>query len=135
MSLSVREKHALRSLESRLSGSDPGLASRLATFTQLTAGEDMPAREKIQTGWRRASRRSRDNQWQPLRGLVRRRWPRVTRQGAGLVLALVLAFALLAGAMTFGGGGRGRRCPQPGITCAWTWPGHTAGLGRVFAVR
>jgi len=135
MSLSVHEKHALRSLENRLSGSDPGLASRLAMFTQLTAGEDMPAREKIQTGWRRAIRRSRGSRWRPLRGMARR-WPaRVTRQGVGLVLAFVLAFALLAGAATLSGGGHGRRCPPPGTTCAWPMPGHPAWLARAFAVK
>lgn len=47
MSLSVRERHALHCIENGLVGSDPKLASLLATFTRLTAGEAMPVREKI----------------------------------------------------------------------------------------
>ena len=58
MSLSAREKHALRSIDCELSGSDPELASLLAMFTRLSAGEDMPTREKTRTRWRRAARRS-----------------------------------------------------------------------------
>jgi hypothetical protein len=58
MSLSAREQHALDSIESALSGSDPDLALLLATFGRLTSGEEMPVREKIGAArWR--SRRGR----------------------------------------------------------------------------
>ena len=50
MSLSSHEEHALHSIEDRLCVSDPELASLLATFTRLTADEDMPAREKTPAG-------------------------------------------------------------------------------------
>jgi hypothetical protein len=44
------EQHELESIEERLSGSDPRLASLLSTFTRLTAGEDMPVHE-FTGGW------------------------------------------------------------------------------------
>jgi hypothetical protein len=52
MSLGARERHALDSIEHGLAYSDPRLAALLATFARLTSGEDMPARERIETaGW------------------------------------------------------------------------------------
>ena len=39
MGLSEREQQALDSIEDGLAGSDPELASLLATFTRLTAGD------------------------------------------------------------------------------------------------
>ena len=50
MSLSSHEQHALHSIEDQLCVSDPELASLLATFTRLTADEDMPVREKTPAG-------------------------------------------------------------------------------------
>ena len=44
MGLSAREQQALRSIEGGLTVSAPRLASRLAVFTRLTAGEAFPAR-------------------------------------------------------------------------------------------
>jgi hypothetical protein len=135
MSLSLRERHALHSIEDRLCVSDPELASLLAMFARLTAGEDMPPPEKTQAGRRRASRCSRRNRWQPFRNMVRPRWPRVTRQGTGLVLAVLLVFGLLAAAMVLTGGGLGRGCPLPGTACAGQLPVHAASLDRAFTVR
>ncbi|MDR0344085.1 MAG: DUF3040 domain-containing protein [Nocardiopsaceae bacterium] len=57
MSLTAREQQALQAIEGRLVGSDPELASLLATFTRLTSSEEMPARERVQRGWHRALRR------------------------------------------------------------------------------
>ena len=57
MSLSARENYTLYSIEYRLSGTDPELASLLDMFTRLTAGEDMPAREKIRMRRRPTCRR------------------------------------------------------------------------------
>jgi hypothetical protein len=59
MSLSAHEQQELGAIEDELSGSDPKLASFLDTFTRLTAGEEMPVREKVRTGWWRATRRAR----------------------------------------------------------------------------
>lgn len=72
-------QQALDSIEDRLARSDPKLASLLAAFTQLTAGEEIPVREKIRTGQRRAARR------QPL-----------SYQRAMLLLGLVVSVALAA---------------------------------------
>jgi hypothetical protein len=134
MSLGAREKYTLHSIEYRLSGSDPELASLLDMFTRLTAGEDMPAREKIQRR-RRATRRSHGDRQRPLRDRARRLRRHVTWPGAGLVLATLLAFALLATAVVLHGGGLGRGCPVRGVTCTGQMPVRTASLAKTFAVR
>jgi hypothetical protein len=54
MSLSAREEQALECIADRLAGSDPGLAAMLATFTRLTSGEEMPAREEVLKARRRS---------------------------------------------------------------------------------
>ena len=47
MSLSAWEQQALNSIKDGLAGSDPELATLLATFTELASGEEMPVRENI----------------------------------------------------------------------------------------
>lgn len=47
MSLSPREQQILHSIEGELARCDLRLTSLLATFTRLTAGEALPARENI----------------------------------------------------------------------------------------
>ena len=59
MSLSAWEQQALDSIKDGLASSDPTLVARLTIFTRLASGEEMPAREKIHAGSRRAVRRSR----------------------------------------------------------------------------
>jgi hypothetical protein len=89
MSLTAREKRALHAIEDRLAGSDPQLASRLATFTRLTSGEQMPAREKIQRDWPRRHGRGqrRDGIFQHARRLCQHMgWQR-----AMLLLCLTVA--------------------------------------------
>ena len=56
MSLSAWEQQALDSIKNRLAGSDPELAAMLATFTQLTTGEEMPVAEEITAGSQQANR-------------------------------------------------------------------------------
>jgi Protein of unknown function (DUF3040) len=56
MSLSVREQQALNSIGDGLAGSDPELATLLATFTEQASGEEIPARENIRVTPRWASR-------------------------------------------------------------------------------
>jgi len=53
MSLSPRDRQALDSITDGLTGSDPALAKLLDTFTRLTAGEAMPAREQVEGRGRR----------------------------------------------------------------------------------
>lgn len=97
MSLTAREQHALHVLEDRLASADPGLASRLATFTRMTSGEEMPSREKIQRGWRRAPGRLRRRRQGPRRDAAFQRARRVCRrlgsQRAMLLLCLTVAVA------------------------------------------
>jgi hypothetical protein len=102
MSLSAHEQQALSSIEERLSGSDPELASLLATFTRLTASEDMPVREKVRARWRQ----------------------HVTWPGARVILLLLLALALIAGAVVLTGTGGGPPCPLPGNPCSAQLPAH-----------
>jgi hypothetical protein len=57
MSLSAWEQDALDSIKHGLADSDPALVARLAMFTRLAHGEDMPVREKLQAARRRVARR------------------------------------------------------------------------------
>lgn len=47
MSLSCRQQRLLRRIDDAVSRSDPRLASMLAFFGRLTAGEEMPGREQL----------------------------------------------------------------------------------------
>ena len=51
------------------------------------------------------------------------------------MLAVLLAFALLAAAVILNGGGLGRGCAVPGTTCAGQMPVRAASLAKAFAVR
>jgi hypothetical protein len=55
---SAWEQQALNSIKDGLASSDPTLVARLAIFTRLASGEEMPAREKIPVGSRQAVLRS-----------------------------------------------------------------------------
>jgi hypothetical protein len=103
MSLSAHEQQALESIGDELSVSDPELALLLTTFTRLTAGEDMPAREKTRTraqwatGRQRRHRRHRPrHKAGPPAGRSQRLlfW-----QGATLMLGILIAVAVVAGAL------------------------------------
>ena len=52
MSISQREQETLDDIEHDLAGSGPELASKLAIFVRLTAGEEMPKRERIGRSYR-----------------------------------------------------------------------------------
>jgi len=108
MSLSAREQQTLEDIEDGLAGSDPGLAARMAMFTRLTAGDEMPAREM--TG--------PDRRFPGGRGLWRRLVLRV-----GPVLWLLIALLLIAAALAMKGSTR---------PCAGSWP---AGCAQPFPIR
>jgi len=59
MSLSAWEQDALDSIRNGLADADPALVARLAMFTRLASGEDMPVREKIQAVKQQVARRRR----------------------------------------------------------------------------
>jgi hypothetical protein len=120
MSLSAREEHELESIEESLCGCDPGLASMLATFARLTADEEMPVRERIQASWRRAGGRKR-GRWRRRPGQKSQRadWQRI-----GWSLCVLIAFGLIAGALTAVAGAGGRDCTVPPAMCAGPAPAH-----------
>ena len=49
MSLPSRQQRLLREIDNAVSRSDPRLASMVAIFARLAAGEQMPGREQLQT--------------------------------------------------------------------------------------
>jgi hypothetical protein len=104
MSPSAREQHVLDSIKDELTDSDPKLAGLLATFTRLVSGEEMPLREGIWSGSRRADRRP---------GRART----TVTPGALLLLWLLISVVLIAVAVILSHGGSG----SPG-GCTQSWP-------------
>jgi hypothetical protein len=97
----------------------------LNIFSRLAADEEMPVREKIrvQRG-RTAAHRRRRARWHPRRGIAlpqaRRRYPRLGRQQAMLLLWVVISAALVAVALVLNTSGHkactqsmGTACPSP----------------------
>jgi hypothetical protein len=111
MSLSTREQQALDSIKDDLAGCDPALVARLTIFTRLASGEEMPAREKVHAGSRRAVRRPRH---------TRRPYRRLGLQQAVMLLWFVTTVALVAIALACNRGG------SPG-TCTGSWPTSCTG--------
>jgi hypothetical protein len=108
-SLSTQEQQALDSIKDDLAGCDPALVARLAIFTRLASGEEMPARERAQAGSRRVVRRS-----SPEPRLTCRPHQRLGLQQAAMLLWLVITVALIAIALASShGGSQG--------TCARSW--------------
>ena len=105
MSLSTWEQQALDSTKDDLASSDPALVARLTIFTRLASGEEMPAREKIHVGSRRAVQRSR-----PEPRHTRRAYQRLGLQQAVLLLWLVTTVALIAVALAYNHGGSQGTC-------------------------
>ena len=109
MSCTEAETRARGSIADGLAGADPRLASMLAIFSRLAAGEEMPARRY------------------PRRGVAfphaRRRYARLGWQQAMLVLGAVISAALLAATLALTASGpttcarsMGTACPSPSIT-------------------
>jgi Protein of unknown function (DUF3040) len=135
MSLSAREHRTLDSIENELAGSDPNLAALLATFTRLTSGEEMPAREEIRSGEgpNGIRRLVRDRQHPPrYRGPRRAHRPchRLGWQLAGLLLSLLVAVGLSA-VVVVGRGRSAATCVHPWslLVCAPRAPAHSARPG------
>jgi hypothetical protein len=118
VSLSARDRQALESIEARLSGSDPKLASMLHTFSRLTAGEDMPEPESAGRSVVRAMR-----SWRTAR-LPRRRLLRSSRWHRARLLVclwLAISLALITVAVVLSRASPGS-CPSIRPDC----PAHTA---------
>ena len=120
VSLSAHEQQELDLIEDEIAGSDPALASRLATFTRLAADEELPAREQI-----RAGRNPRGRRGPPLPGTFRRPGKPAMRPGLAVVLLwLTVSIALVVSALVISRGGGGKGCAMPGLTCAGQAPAH-----------
>ena len=129
MGLSAGEQQALDSIEDGLAGSDPKLASLLATFTRLTAGEALPAREKIRACSRRPGRSRRYHCPDPGSRRVRRPRKGLRWQLAWPLLWLVVSVALIAVALiagNSGGNGNGACWAWAVSACAGQAPAHVA---------
>ena len=126
MSLTTRERRALTSIEDRLCGSDPKLASLLATFTRLTCGEKMPVREKIAARDRlRGACRSQRGR-HPLLDRACRRARKPSQRQACLLLWLVMAIGLVAIALSVSHGGGHDACAGTWVAaCAGRAPTHS----------
>ena len=112
MGLSEHEQRVLESIEDSLAGSDPGLASSLATFTRVTADEASPAREKISVGWRRAARRPGRARRYQRRGRTGRAAPRRgERLLAPVLVWLVVSVTMISVALALGHEGKGGSLP------------------------
>jgi hypothetical protein len=105
MSLSTWEQQALDSIKDGLASGEPALVARLTIFARLASGEEMPAREQIHVGSRRAVRRSR-----PEPRHTRRAHQRLGLQQAVLLLWLVPTIALIAIAVACNRGGSQGTC-------------------------
>ena len=135
MSLTQLETQALGTIADGLAGSDPRLASMLAIFSRLAAGEEMPVREKtrVRRG-RPAARRPRRARRHPRRGTAlpqaRHLYPRLGRQQAMLVLWAVISAALLTAALALTTSGH-KTCARPmGTVCTSPSIPQHAAAGR-----
>ena len=125
MSLSAWEQQALDSIKAGLAGSDPELAALLSAFTRLASDEEMPDREKIRAGSRRALRRLRRVRW---RSSVRRMGQRLGIQRAALLLWLLTTAALIAVALALNADGDHGTCTETvAMVCVEPAPGHSPG--------
>jgi|SRR5579875_48513 hypothetical protein len=125
MSLSAWEQQALASIRDRLAGSDPELAALLSAFTWLASEEEMPDRERIPAGSRRALRRLRRARW---RCSVRRLFRRLGLQRAALLVWLLTTAALIAVALSLNAvGGHGICTETAALACVDPAPGNGSG--------
>ena len=101
------EHQALDSIASVLGGSDPKLASQLATFSRLASSEEMPAHEKVRSPLRHPPRRRP----RPRRGKTphRRRGP----QRAAVLIWLLTSVTLITVAVIASRGGP--------VSCPHAW--------------
>jgi hypothetical protein len=99
MSNSDHEQQVLESIEGDLASTGPKLASMLAIFARLTAGEEMPVREKL---WRAFDASSAKGPRASAQAAARTAWPRrsmaVLREQFAL-LTFLAALTVLAAAI------------------------------------
>jgi hypothetical protein len=114
MTISERDRQALGSIENGLAGSDPMLASMLNIFSRLAAGEEMPARQKIQKTQKAQVRR----------------YSRLGWSEAALLLRVVISAGMLSVALVLNTSGH-KACAGPmGTACPTPSVGPAFPLGR-----
>lgn len=131
MSLSAWEQETLDSITDRLAGSDPKLAALLTGFTRVASGEEMPLRERIRAGSRRAVRCSRCKRRHPGGDDVRRPAARVPRRlgfrWAALLLCLLTAITVIVVTLTLSHSRSAAPCTTFWTAaCADSAPGHSS---------
>ena len=131
MSLSAWEQETLDSITDRLAGSDPKLAALLTGFTRVASGEEMPLRERIRAGSRRAVRCTRCKRRHPGGDDVRRPAARVPRrlgfQWAALLLCLLTAITVIVVTLTLGHSRNAAPCTTFWTAaCVDSAPGHSS---------
>ena len=134
MSLSASEQQALDSIKATLTSSDPKLASLLAIFGRLAAGEEMPVRERLRMhrrlqvtrGCQRKQRCSRpDKAGRPMRSGFRS----LGGRRAALIMCL-LAFAGLIAVSVINGHANHGKCAHVHIAaCVGQAPAHAGPAG------
>jgi hypothetical protein len=127
MSLSARDQQALDSIEDDLADSAPELAAMLATFTQLTSNDEMPAGEEMTVSRRDApgTRRIFRPGVQPVAPV---HWI------LKAIALMAIAVAVTAIAMTAGSGDRGGCAASWAVTCGRSAPTHSSRPARTTAV-
>jgi Protein of unknown function (DUF3040) len=125
VSIRPHEQEILDLIERDLAISGPKLASMLATFGRLTAGEDMPVRERI---WRTAGVPSAtppgDVGLNAGQASARQIPAWFTARAMWRWLWLVLAFAVMAAALAFDHGGGRSICAVSRTAACAQMPGH-----------
>ncbi|HEX4088982.1 MAG TPA: hypothetical protein VHZ33_09695 [Trebonia sp.] len=126
MSLSAWEQQALNSIKNELAGSDPELAALISAFNGLASDVEMPDREKIGAGSRRALRRLNRARW---RARFRRVGQRLGFRRPALLLWLLTTAVLVAAAVvTVSVGGGHSTCPETALMiCTSPAPRHSPG--------
>jgi hypothetical protein len=131
MSLSAREQQALDSITDRLAGTDAELAALLTGFTRLVSDEEMPLRERIRAGSRRAVWRSHRQRGHRCGDGVRRPEGRASRrlglQWAALLLSLLTAVTVITVTMALNHGRSQGACTTLSyMACAGSAPPHSS---------
>lgn len=107
MSLSSHDRNVLARISADLTGSDPDLAGMLGTFAQLTAADDLPAREQLRPHWPRA-------------------WRRLRAAQLLILVWLLVTAAMIAVAVSLSGSGTASCNPLWAQACAGPTPAMTA---------
>ena len=130
MSIGKHEQQVLDSIEHDLARTGPELASMLAMFARLTAGEEMPVWERSRRAFGAPTAAAAGAGAKVTGRLTRLRYvmPRLRAQSAWLVW-LVITIALITCALMLDRGAGKSACPVP-RTAALCRQVYTAPVGR-----